>query len=162
LAKSDLNEDLKLFWQNYLNTLPEVERGDMKMPEAWAFGDGAEMADELGSLVAAGIKTATASLLWEYEFEGSPLPKPGDLSIILDGRGSPICLIETSAVEVRPFNQVDDEFAFDEGEGDRTIEFWRDAHWRFFTRTCREIGREPAQDMPVVCERFKLMWPDPA
>jgi len=159
LAKSDLNEDLKLFWQNYLNTLPEVDRGDLKMPEAWAFGDGAEMADELGALVAAGIKTATASLLWEYEFEGSPLPKPGDLSIILDGHVHPICLIETVAVEVKPFNQVDEKFAFDEGEGDRTLNFWRDAHWNFFSRTCQEIGHVLTQDMPVVCERFKLIYP---
>lgn len=158
LADSDLTEDLKLFWQNYLNSLPEVERGDLKMPEAWAFGDGAEMADELGALVAAGIKTATASLLWEYEFEGSPLPKPGDLSIILDGHGHPICLIETVAVEVKPFKQVDDQFAFDEGEGDRTLKFWRDAHWRFFSRTCQQIGKELSEEMPVVCERFQLVW----
>lgn len=129
------------------------------MPEAWAFGDGAEMADELGALVAAGIKTATASLLWEYEFEGSPLPKPGDLSIILDGHVHPICLIETVAVEVKPFNQVDEKFAFDEGEGDRTLNFWRDAHWNFFSRTCQEIGHVLTQDMPVVCERFKLIYP---
>jgi uncharacterized protein YhfF len=101
---------------------------------------------------------ATASLLWEYEADGSQIPKPGDLSIILDGRGLPICLIETVEVEVKPFNQVDSQFAFDEGEGNRTIEFWRDAHWRFFTRTCQEIGREPVQDMPVVCERFKLIF----
>lgn len=158
LADSDLTEDLKLFWQNYLNSLPEVERGDLKMPEAWAFGDGAEMADELGALVAAGIKTATASLLWEYEFEGSPLPKPGDLSIILGGHGHPLCLIETVAVEVKPFKQVDDQFAFDEGEGDRTLKFWRDAHWRFFSRTCQQIGKELSEEMPVVCERFQLVW----
>lgn len=151
-------EAANYFWRSFLDTLPEKDRENNKMPEAWAFGDGAEMADELGALVAARIKTATASLLWEYEFEGSPLPKPGDLSIILDGSGSPICLIETTAVEIKPFNQVDAQFAYDEGEGDRTLDFWRDAHWRFFTRICQEIGREPAQDMPVVCERFKLVY----
>lgn len=158
MADSDLTEGLKLFWQEYLNTLPEVERGDLKMPKAWAFGDSAEMADELGDLVVAGIKQATASLLWEYEAEGSEIPKPRDLSIILDGRGLPICLIETVEVDVKPFNQVESQFAFDEGEGDRSLEFWRDAHWRFFTRTCREIGRVPTEDMPVVCERFKLIY----
>jgi uncharacterized protein YhfF len=162
LTEVSFKEAAYYFWQEYLATLPEGKREAFKMPEAWAFGDNAGLADELGELVVAGIKTATASLLWEYEAEGSQIPKPGDLSIILDGNGSPICLIETVAVEVRPFNRVGEQFAFDEGEGDRTLEFWRDAHWRFFTRTCQEIGREPTQDMPVVCERFKLMWPDPA
>ncbi len=146
------------FWNEFLNSPTGKLTTCKAQPEAWGFGDGTEMADELGALVAAGIKTATASLMWEYESEGNPLPKPGDLSIILDGSGSPLCLIETVAVEVRPFNQVDAQFAYDEGEGDRTPEFWRDAHWRFFTRTCREIGREPVQDMPVVCERFKLIY----
>lgn len=157
MADGDRKEKVKLFWKSYLATLPEENRASSKLPEAWAFGDGAEMADELGGLVAVGIKTATASLLWEYEAEGSPLPQSGDLSIILDGSGLPICLIETVAVEVKPYNQVDDQFAYDEGEGDRTLDFWRDAHWRFFTRTCREIGRLPTQEMPVVCERFKLV-----
>ena len=158
MTEVSFKEAAYYFWQEYLATLPEGKRGTLKMPEAWAFGDGAEMADELGELVTARIKTATASLLWEYESEGNPLPKPGDFSIILDGSGSPICLIETVAVEVRPFNQVEGQFAYDEGEGHRTLEFWRDAHWRFFTRTCREIGRVPSQDMPVVCERFKLIY----
>jgi uncharacterized protein YhfF len=162
-GKSDLVEDIekkfvKSFWQEYLATLPKDEREALKMPEAWAFGDNAELADELGELVVAGIKTATASLPWEYEAEGSQIPKPGDLSIILDGNGSPICLIETVEVEVRPFNKVSEQFAFDEGEGDRTLEFWRDAHWRFFTRICRQVERTFTEEMSVVCERFKLVY----
>jgi uncharacterized protein YhfF len=144
------------FWNEFLTSTTGKLITCKTLPEAWAFGDNAELADELGELVVAGIKTATASLPWEYEAEGSQIPKPSDLSIILDGNGTPICLIETVEVEVRPFNKVSEQFAFD--EGDRTLEFWRDAHWCFFTRACQEIGREPMQDMPVVCERFKLIF----
>jgi uncharacterized protein YhfF len=147
------------FWQKYLASLPEDKRTELRKPEAWGFGRGAEMADELGGLVASGIKQATASLLWEYEAEGSVLPKPGDLSIILDGNDEPLCLIETIEVLVKPFNQVDECFAYDEGEGDRTLKYWRDAHWRFFNITCQEIGRAPSEEMPVVCERFRVVFP---
>jgi len=151
-------ENVVKFWQEYLSILPKEKRAGLQMPEAWAFGRGAEMADELGGLVASGIKQATASLLWEYEAEGSQLPKPGDLSIILDGKDQPLCLIETVEIQVKPFSQVEERFAYDEGEGDRTLKYWRDAHWRFFGVTCQEIGREPSEEMPVVCERFQLVW----
>ena len=61
-------------------------------------------------------------------------------------------------MEVKPFNMVDAQFAYDEGEGDRSLEYWRQAHWRFFEGTCAEIGRELSDDMPVVCERFKVLF----
>jgi uncharacterized protein YhfF len=116
------------------------------------------MAHELAELVVRGVKTATAGLLWEYEVEGEPLPQSGDISIILDGAGRPVCVIETVQVEVKPFNQVDAAFAYDEGEGDRSLNFWREAHWRFFSRACGPIGRAPSETMPVVCERFRVMY----
>lgn len=116
------------------------------------------MADELGALVAAGTKTATCSALWEYEAEGEPIPQVGQRSIILDGRGEPLCIIETVEVEIRPYNEVDPQFAYDEGEGDRSLTYWREAHWRFFSRTLPKIGREPTPTMPLVCERFLVIY----
>jgi uncharacterized protein YhfF len=146
------------FWQKYLETLPKGRGKDLKMPEAWAFGDGEAMADELGSLVVKGIKTATCSLFKEYETGNEVLPQAGGLSIILDGRGEPLCLIETTSVEIKPFNKVDAQFAYDEGEGDCSLEYWHQAHRRFFSRTCAEIGMQFSEEMPVVCERFKMVY----
>jgi len=146
------------FWQDYLATLPVGTRALPTFPQAWGFGDSPEMADDLGGLVVRGIKTATCSLYWEYETGMEVLPEVGGLSIILDGSGDPLCLIETTSVEIKPFNTVDAQFAFDEGEGDRSLEYWRQAHWRFFGRTCVEIGRVLSEDMPVVCERFKVLF----
>ena len=76
-------------------------------PPAWAFGDSAEEADELLQLVLDGTKTATASALWDYEAEGEALPEVGSLSILLDGRGHPRALINTTDVEVVPFDEVE-------------------------------------------------------
>lgn len=123
------------------------------------------MADELGALVIDGVKTATCSLLWVYETSASvkdgepePLPAVGDYSVILCGTGKPIGIIETTEIIIRPYNEVDAAFAYDEGEGDRSLAYWRWAHWCFFSRQCAQIGNTVAEEMPLVCERFRLVW----
>jgi uncharacterized protein YhfF len=146
------------FWQAYLDTLPDQSRAPAAYG-TWSFGNSPDMADELAELVARGTKTATASLLWEYQAEGESLPQAGDISMILDSRDRPVCLIQTVQVEVKPFDQVDAAFAFDEGEGDRSLDYWREVHWQFFSSACQRIGRTPSQSMPVVCERFGVIYP---
>jgi uncharacterized protein YhfF len=156
-AEDALWSAIDAFWRRYLATLPP----DAPRPAgytAWAFGDGPEMADELGALVVGGTKTATCGLLWEYEAEGDALPKVGDLSVIAAGDGRPLCVIEATEVTVQPFKTVDARFAYDEGEGDRSYDHWREGHWRFFTRACEQLGREASETMPVVCERFRVVF----
>lgn len=153
----DSLECLEAFWLSYLETRGQPSKG-VYQPEAWAFGDGSRMADELGSLVVVGTKTATCSLLWEYQAEGQSLPQVGELSIILDGADRPLCIIETTEVQIKAYNEVDAQFAFDEGEGDRSLAFWRDAHWRYFSRVCQAIGRTASENMPLVCERFRVIY----
>lgn len=150
-------DQIKILWQAYLDTLPDEGAAPEKY-DAWSFGDNPDMADELADLVVRGIKTATAGLLWEYEAEREPLPEPEGMSVILDGAGSPLCIVETTQVEVKPFNQVGAAHAYDEGEGDRSLAFWREVHWHFFSRTCQAIGRTPSETMPVVCERFRVVY----
>jgi uncharacterized protein YhfF len=151
------NPAIKTFWQAYLDSLPPGAQPPSPTYEAWYFGDNERMANELGHLVKSGVKTATCSMLWEYEAEQEPIPQVGDLSIIIDWAGQPLCLIETIEVEIKPFNEVDAQFAYDEGEGDRSLVYWRQAHQSFFARVCRAINRELPEDMPVVCERFHVV-----
>ena len=146
------------YWRGYVGTLPHDSpaREEPYVAEAW--GDSPGLADELGALIASGIKTATCSALWEYEAEGDPLPEVGMKTIVLDGNNGPLCIVETTEVVVLPYDEVDARFAYEEGEGDRSLEYWRDAHWRFFSRTLPDIGREPTMDMPLVCERFRVIY----
>ena len=129
-------------------------------PPAWAFGDTPELADELLALVLAGTKTATADLVWTFEAAGEPLPVVGDLSIVLDGAGAPRALLRTTRVDVVPFSAVTAEHARLEGEGDRTLATWREEHALYFRRTV-PAGRVFTEDAPVVCERFRLLYPRP-
>ena len=125
-------------------------------PPAWSFGATAEQADELLSLVLDGRKTATASSGRAYEAAGEPLPEIGTLGIVLDGAGHPQALVETIEVSVVRFDEVTEEHALAEGEGDRSLAHWRAAHERFFSVHAGD-ERGFAHDMPVVLERFRLI-----
>lgn len=153
------SEAVRDFWQGYLQTLPPDHPHQAAPYTVWGFGDSPSMADELGTLVVAGTKTATASALWEYEADGEALPQVGELSVITDGAEQPMCLIETIEVQIQPFNKVDAAFAHDEGEDDRTLASWRRAHERFFKRTLPRVNRSFEETMPIVCERFRVLYP---
>jgi uncharacterized protein YhfF len=114
---------------------------------SFAFGDGPALADELLELVLNGVKTATCST------EDEPnLSTPGERWIVLDGRGAPRCVIESMEVTFRRFGEVDAAFAYEEGEGDRSLAYWRDAHRRYFGRQGKF-----SEDMMLMCERFRLV-----
>lgn len=162
-------DDLEAFWQlarNHAN-LASVSSymGENPMallrPPAWAFGATPEQADELLGLVLAGTKTATASALWDYEAEGETLPSEGALGIIVDSSGSPRALVVTSRVRTVPFDQVDEAHAHAEGEGDRSLAYWRRVHEDFFSAHASH-DRGFAADMPVVLEDFRVLHAEPA
>jgi len=148
-------EVLSAYWNDVRARISALPTG---IPEAWAFGATAAHADGLLELVLAGIKTGTASSVWDYEAAGERMPEAGDLSIVLDGAGAPRAVIRTTDVRIVPFHEVDEEHARSEGEGDRTLRAWREIHERFWT----EHSENPhgfAPDMPVLCERFELVDP---
>lgn len=143
-------------WNAFSKSVGGVD--EARLYEAFHFADTEPVANELADLVLAGTKRATAGAVWLYEAEGKRLPAPGDLSVVTDWPGVPKCIIETIAVDVVPFNQVTAEFAATEGEGDGSLEYWREAHRQFFSRECASHGRRFTEDMPVACERFKVVF----
>ena len=122
------------------------------------FGDSKELADELIALVLAGTKRATAAAVVEFERAGESIPEPGGLWIACDGSGIPRALLRTTEVRVGPLSSVDQAFAWDEGEGDRTRHWWFDAHERFFRRFLPTIGETFSADLPTVFERFEVLF----
>ena len=126
-----------------LSAVPEQYRS----LRSFAFGDGPELADELLELVLMGVKTATCST------EDEPnTSAPGERWVVLDGHGRPRCVIETTEVTYRRFGEVDAAFAYEEGEGDRSLACWREAHRSYFGRQGKF-----SEDMMLMCERFRLV-----
>ena len=127
-------------------------------PPAWSFGADPEQADRLLRLVLDGTKTATASARDDYDAEGEQLPEPGSMSILLDGADRPRALIVTTDVEVVAFDEVGEEHARAEGEGDGSLAGWRADHEQFFTEHAAPGSPGFRPDMPVVLERFSVLF----
>ncbi|MBI9114501.1 nitroreductase/quinone reductase family protein [Sanguibacter suaedae] len=165
-VSEDDGDEIESFWQaargraglGKIEVVGGVTVAAGVAPPAWAFGDDPRMADALLGLVLSGTKTATSSARWEYDDE-VPLPAVGDLSIVLDGSGHPRALVRVTEVAVVPFDEVTEEFAAAEGEGDRTLESWRKDHEGFFRRALDTVGEPFTTDMPVVTERLELLYP---
>jgi uncharacterized protein YhfF len=151
--------NIETFWQRYISTLSEEDQKNAPPYVVDQFADTPEAATKVGKLVRDGVKTTTSSLVWGLQHIGEPLPKVGEIDVIVDGNGEPLCIIELIEVEIKPFNAVDEQFAFEYGEGDRTLGFWLRDNWDFLSRWCREIGREPSETMPLVFQRFRLLYP---
>ncbi|VXC78302.1 RNA-binding protein [Enterobacterales bacterium 8AC] len=115
--------------------------------ERWAFGDTEQQADELAKLVLDGVKTATCSNL-----DGEGIPQPGDVFVVVDGKNEPVCAIELTRVSMSTYDQVDEAHAMAEGEGDRSLAYWRKEHQRFF-----EEYDLFSPDMMLVLMHFKVI-----
>ncbi|MCA6915467.1 ASCH domain-containing protein [Pectobacterium versatile] len=128
------------------------KQGLEKYPDAlrWSFGDSPELADELLQLVLEGHKTATCSSY--HAFKNEQTPQVGDYNIVLDGAGQPSCVIRTRSLTLVRYCDVTAEMAAKEGEGDKSLAFWQQAHQAFFER-----GGSFAPDMLLVFEEFELI-----
>ena len=152
-------ETIEAYWQRFLSTLPKDSPYHTKTYVAEGWGDGPALADELGALIVKGTKTATCSALWEWEAEGNPIPETGYLTIALDGRGEPLCIVETIEISIHNYNEVDADFARAEGEGDLSLGYWREAHKIYFSRVLpAKTDKEFSEEMPLVCERFRVIY----
>jgi uncharacterized protein YhfF len=120
---------------------------DWRSLQQFSFGDSSELANELAALVLAGTKRATC-----WAVSDGPSTEVGKRMVMLDGSGVPRAVIETVELTQRRFDEVDEAFAFDEGEGDRTLAFWRRAHRNYFGRQATF-----SPDMLLCCERFRLV-----
>lgn len=145
-------------WRAYLRSIGEAPDGTDKTFDAWHFCDTRAEADALANLVVRGLKRATIPSLWELEARGEPMPHPGDLHVITNWDGVAQCVIRTTQVTVKPFNQVGAEYARIEGEGDRTLAYWRRTHWAYYERVLRDTDYTPRPEMPVVCEQFEVVF----
>lgn len=143
----------KQMWEAYTREHPDKWDVDY---EAWCYGS--DIPDVLAELTLSGVKTATASAYPCYEYEKCELPKEGEHSIILDSKGNAVCVIVTTRVTVVPFLEVTEEHAFREGEGDRSLKYWREVHRKAFTDELAEIGEIFSENMLVVCEEFEMVF----
>jgi len=147
--------DIEPFWLSYQRVC------QVKVPgfSAAALGVTRAVADELAALVLSGVKRAQATLHRDFQQALDPLPQIGDHLVVLDGSGTPRAIVRTTRVELRHFNEIDDAFAFDAGEGDLTLRWWLTAHRQDFAERAEREGFEVDERSELVLEWFERVWP---
>ncbi len=151
---------IEAFWRRFLDSRTGPKDANERFYESFRVGNDDESANEGARLILSNEKCATSSLQWEYEDCGKPLPRVGALSVVEDARRRPQCVVETTWVEVIPFGEVDATFAYDYGEGDRTLEGWYRVFGPYYAELCEETGRELSSHTALVCERFRVIFPE--
>lgn len=143
-------------WNKFLLQNPAAN--NREMPISFYFCDNQKDADECAELVIQRTKRATATSLWWFEKHNEPLPKIGDRYIITNWIGEAKAIVETTLVEQIPYDKISPEFAEIEGEGDKSLNYWKKVHREYYTREMKPFHEEFAEHMIIVCEQFKLIY----
>ncbi len=156
-----MNNEAQLFWENFLASLSPSQYQHMVSRKRYAdfFCANESDANHCAHLVNIGQKTATSSLKKAYEIEGEALPQIGNLQIVTLWNKQPVCIIETVDIQEIPFSGITQNFAKLEGEGDLSLAFWRKVHHDFFTEACKNYGISFDENMLIICEQFKKIYP---
>ena len=144
------------FWNKFLNLNPD--NPGKEIPESFYFCDNEKDANECADLVVNKIKRATATSLWWFEKNNQPLPKVGDQAIVTDWNGNPKAVIETLKIEPTPYNEITQEFAETEGEGDKSLEYWKKVHKAYYQREMEPHGEKFDENMIIICEHFETIY----
>ena len=153
-VRPDRTPAIEAFWRAAVAATPELDpKSDFAV---FSFGDNQELCDYVLAETLAGRNRATASLYWAHE---SRPPQVGDVAVATDWTGAPRAVLVTRQVDIVPYAEVDEDFARAEGYMNDPLNEWREVHWAFFSRRCAELGKVASLDMPIVCERFELVYP---
>lgn len=150
------NNSAKDLWADFLSK--HTEFASEKTPEAGYFGDNETDANSLANLVAKDIKRATSHSLLSLQLREEVMPKVGDFFVVTDWKGNAKCLVRTTSVKLLPYFSIHAEHARLEGEGDKSLDYWKKVHWEYYTRELEPFERVPRESMIIVFERFELMF----
>ena len=85
------------------------------------------------------------------------MEKIGGYTVVLNSKDEPVGIIKYTDMTIMPMNEVTEEIARAEGEGDLSYEYWYEGHKKFFTELMPQIGKEFHEEMLLAVERFELV-----
>ncbi|WP_257667955.1 ASCH domain-containing protein [Parapedobacter tibetensis] len=144
------------FWNGFLKQ--NRDHKHYKQPPSYYFCDNKKDADECAELVLKGIKQASSPSVWWFQKNNEEVPEVGNLAIVTNWNGEPKAIIQTIKIEIVKFKDITPEYAFIEGEGDKSLAYWKTVHWEYYANEMKEDGESPNQEMEIVCEYFKTVW----
>ena len=150
------NASARNLWGDFLDKHLEFASEDA--PKVIHFCDNEKDANTCVDLVCKDVKRATSHSLLGLQLRREELPKIGDFAVVTDWSGKAKCVIRTTSVRLIPFFSVREEHARLEGEGDKSLEYWKKTHWDYYSRELEEFGRTPLESMIVVFEEFENLF----
>ena len=154
-----MHETVKTMRREYLDTLDQNNLELLPDIDAWHFCDNKKDADKCAHLVLIGKKRATSPSVWELKINNQKTPEVTDLNLITNWDGIAQCIIQTVVVEIVPFNKVTSMHAGLEGEGDGSLQYWRNVHQAYYERVLEGSRYLFQNDMPVIFEQFEVVYP---
>lgn len=144
------------YWKEF--QIQNLAYQNVEEPNAFYFCDNKSDADDCAELVIKKIKQATSPSVWWFEKNNIDLPDVGDLAIVTNWDNEPKAIIRTKKVEIVKFKDITAKYAFIEGEGDRSLAYWKKVHWDYYTNEMKEFDEHPTEEMEIVCEYFETIW----
>jgi len=148
----------KKYLARYLSTLATDLANLDRVTDSFHFCDREHDANMCAKLARSGKKLATASLEWCFTIGNERYPEVGELDVITDWDKNPVCIIEITKLKVSDFNEVPKSFVIEEGEGDLSLDYWREVHREYFGQECKILGKEPSDNMPILLQWFKVVY----
>lgn len=150
------NTSANNMWGDYLKN--HLEDAFHDPPKVYHFCDNQVDANECVNLVKKGVKKATSNSLLGLQYRNETLPKIGDYAVVTNWEREAQCIIETTKVRLKPFFSIDEAYARLEGEGDKSLDYWKNTHWDYYTRELEAFGRVPRDSMIIVCQEFEKVF----
>jgi ASCH domain len=120
------------------------------------FGDGAEMATELAGRRQQARHRGIGPAIWSGRRAAAG--RRG-LRRLARWHRPPARDLAHDRGQDRTLNSVDERFAWDEGEGERSRDWWLSAHRRFFARRSAAQDFQMHDEIETMFERFEVVWP---
>ncbi|MDC6390922.1 ASCH domain-containing protein [Maribacter sp. PR1] len=150
------NASARNMWGDYLDK--HLEDAFHDAPEVIHFCDNQKDADLCADLAKKGIKKATTDSLLGLQLRKEALPKIGDFKVVTNWEGEAQCIIKLISVKLKPYFNIDEQYAALEGEGDKSLSYWKKTHWDYYTRELEPFNRKPNESMIVVCQEFEKIF----
>lgn len=150
------NSTARNMWGDFLDA--HLEYAFVEAPKVIHFFDNEKDANHSLELVLNNTKKAMSHSLLGLQNRNEPLPKIGSFIVLTDWEGTAKCIVKTTAVKLKPLFSIDVDYAELEGEGDKSLDQWKNMYWNYFTRELAPFGRVPKESMIVVCVTFEKVY----
>ncbi len=145
------------YWKEFQIKNPAYQ--NVEEPNAFYFCENKNDADDCAELVVKKIKQATSPSVWWFQKNNINFPEIGGLAIVTNWNNEPKAIIKTKKVAIVKFKEIKASYAFIEGEGDKSLAYWKKVHWDYYTNEMKEFSESPTEEMEILCEYFETIWP---